>query len=193
MVTVTGKCLVPVNLTQLQVFLDSLVPKDKLQEFTVKLDGREKVKSVFAKLVGAELTVYTGAIVNLGLQKFPEVPDIVSQLMLFCLFGIKKAGDNVDFEIKSTDAGVDECKSDPAFQMLSGKINLFVARFSQTSVPEPVVQVTEVVAPNVTTTQEPVKEEKAKKTSVKDSPYKGVPLTDVPQIEVPANLNLIGV
>ena len=192
MLTLTGKSLVPVNLQQLQSFLNSLVPADKLPEFVIKLDGREKVKSVFAKLAGSELTVYTGAIVNLGSQKFSEVPDIVSQLMLFCLYGIKKAGDHIDFEIKSTDVGVDEVKQDAAFQMLSGKINLFVDRFNAMPVPEqPVVQVTQVAVEPKQAMIKPVKESKPKTVGgVPESPYKDVPLGEVPLVEIPADLDL---
>lgn len=191
MLTVGGRSLVPVNLPQLQAFLNSVVPAEKLPEFTIKVDGREKVKSVFAKLVGTELTIYTGAIVNLGLQKFSEVPDITSQLMLFCLYGIKKAGDHVEFEIKSTDAGVNDVKSDPAFQMLSGKIGLFMDRFGQTNVPEPVVEVTHVAVEPKPADPKPIKESKPKSVGgVPVSPYKDVPLGEVPQVELPAGLDL---
>jgi len=198
MLTCTGKSLVPINIFALQQFLGSVIPKGKLEDFEIHLDARGRVKSVFAKLEGNCLTIYTGAIVGLGSQKFSEISDSVSLLMLFAIYGIKKAGLAEDFEIKSTDQGIAEIKTDANFQMLSGNLNLFMDRFSVINAQAIQTQVESVPAavpepsdkPSVTS--EPVVTEAPKKTtrSSSESPYKGVPLENTPKIDVPDGLDL---
>lgn len=199
MACVTGKSLVPVSIQAFGSFISSVIPAGKLEDFEIKLDGRAKVKSVFAKLENNVLTIYTGAIVSIGSVKFPEVPDASSLLMLFTIYGIKKAGLGEDFEVKSTDQGISEIKVDSNFQMLTGNLHLFMDKFnafSKSFVPvEPVAPVQEVkeqkqeMAVTEVTTFEPEPEKKVKRSS-NDSPYKGVPLENTPKIEVPADLDL---
>lgn len=199
MLNCSGKSLVPINIVAFQQFLNSVIPPGKLESFEIKLDGRAKVKSVFAKLEENVLTIYTGALVGVGLQKFPEVTEPVSLLMLFALYGIKKAGLNEDFEVKSTDQGIAEVKTDANFQMLAGNLHLFMQRFlvindQAIAAPEPAPTVQEPVNSTETVVSEqaveaPVKEKKSK-ASAQDSPYKGIPLENTPKIEVPADLDL---
>ena len=205
MLSCSGKSLVAINIAALQQFLNSVVPQGKLEGFEIKLDARAKVKSVFAKLENNCLTIYTGAIVSLGADKFPEVADVSSLLMLFAIYGIKKAGMNEDFEVKSTDQGIAEIKSDANFQMLTGNLKLFMDRFEtinqqaisqvppvQETPKQEVVQESVEQAPTTNVQVQPVEEAAPKKTSkaANESPFKGVPLVNTPKIEVPADLDL---
>ena len=181
MVTCTGKSLIPINFDVFQTFMNSVVPSTKLPEFNIKLDGRANSKATFAKLSGIDLTIYTGTIVNLGAQKFSDVEDAESLVMLFTIYGVKKAGQGGSFEIKSTDAGIAELKSDPDYRALLGSLNAFMSKFRPLNA--------HAISMGSVIGDATEKASKAK-SGVPVSPYKDIPLTDVPQIEVPADLDL---
>lgn len=207
MVTCTGKSLIPISIEAFQSFMNSVVPQAKLPEFTIKLDARPRVKSVFAKLEGTELTLYTGPIVNQGAQKFSEISDAFSLLMLFTIYGVKKAGAGEDFEVKTNDQGVSNTKCDTVFQELSGKVHFFVEKFVPINQQAIMASVEPVLAPDATPSisttpgqpvgqyipdSQPVQDtvEKPKKASSKVSPFKDVPLENTPKIDVPDDLDL---
>jgi len=187
MITVGGKSCIPIGVDNLRRFLEMLVPADKLPDFVVKLDGREKVKSVFAKLDGSVLTVYTGAVACCGAECFPEVKDARSLLFLFIFYGVKKAGVKQGFEIKSNAQGVSALKSDSDFQVLTNQISLFMDKFDSMFKDVPVVSVD---------VGQVIKESVPKKQSEKEPKDPGsvfVPLGETPKIEVPEGLDLTAV
>ena len=192
MVNCTGKSLIPISFEVYQKFMNSVVPPNKLPEFTIKLDARSNAKASFAKLKGTELTIYTGTIINLGSQKLPNIPDPMSFIMLFTIYGIKKAGIGGEFDLKTTDAGLAELKCDTDFQALSGQLHFFMEKFiplNSQAISTPSMFDT---APVVSTVENAgsVNTPKEKKTKVDESPYKGQPLGETPKIQVPVDLDL---
>ena len=190
MVSCTGKSLIPISFEVYQKFMNSVVPSAKLPEFNIKLDARSNAKASFAKLKGIDLTIYTGTIINLGPQKLPDIPDPLSFVILFTIYGVKKAGTGGEFDIKTTDAGIAELKCDPDFQVLSSQLHFFMEKFvplNTQAISAPVMSM-ESSGETVVTESKPVTEQKASK--ILESPYKGVPLGDTPKIVVPADLDL---
>ena len=190
MVNCTGKSLIPISFEVYQKFMNSVVPSAKLPEFNIKLDARSNAKASFAKLKGIDLTIYTGTIVNLGSQKLPDIPDPLSFVILFTIYGVKKAGTGGEFDIKTTDAGIAELKCDPDFQVLSSQLHFFMEKFvplNTQAISAPVMSM-ESSGETVVTESKPVTEQKVSK--ILESPYKGVPLGDTPKIVVPADLDL---
>ena len=188
MVNCTGKSLIPISFEVYQKFMNSVVPADKLPEFNIKLDARSNAKSTFAKLKGTELTIYTGCIINLGSQKLPNIPDPMSLLMLFTIYGVKKAGIGGEFEIKTNDTGVAELKCDTDFRALSGQLHFFMEKFIPLTTQAISAPATATVSSTVSEAPKPVTEQKSTKTPA--SPYKGQPLGETPKIQVPADLDL---
>ena len=203
MITCTGKSLIPISFDAYQKFMSSVIPPQKLPDFNIKLDARSNVKSTFAKLKGIDLTLYTGAMINYGLSKFPNILDVESLLMLFTLYGVKKAGMGVDFEAKTTDAGIAELKCDTDFQFLLEKLPLFMAKFiplnkqalasvsfSVNVVQEASVDSSSVGSPLSESALVETEKSAPKTRATNVSPYKNVPLSDTPKISVPADLDL---
>ena len=198
MVTISGKSLVPVNFEALGKFFNVLVPPEKLASFNVKLDGREKVKSVFAKLDEKELTVYTGGIVNCMGDKFPECTSFQSLILLFILYGIKQASMGQVFEVKTTDSSISAIRADEQFSQTMTQLPLFERKLMQLYPDAFTASVEDVkAAPIVSGSIKPVAGEKEKpKKAAKKKVTEGIktaPLDNTPKIEVPADLNLMEV
>lgn len=191
MVNCTGKSLIPISFDVYQKFMNSVVPPNKLPEFNIKLDARSNAKASFAKLKGVDLTIYTGTIINLGAQKLPNISDALSLVILFTIYGVKKAGTGGEFELKTNDAGVAELKCDPDFQALSGQLHFFMEKFAPLNTQAISASVMSSVSSDgktVVAESKSATEPKPAKTPA--SPYKGQPLGETPKIQVPADLDL---
>ena len=197
MVTFTGRSIVPINFDSFQKFINSLVPSDRVESVEIKLDGREKVKSVFAKLEGTTLTIYTGAIVNCSNGKFPECQRLQSLILLFILYGIKKLNRGDSFEIKTTDASISNIKAETDFATMTKQLPLFENKLLELhpNAYDAVVHETPAPSPMViteTASAEPVqpvvKANKSHKKGASNAVF--LPLENTPKIECPADLDL---
>ena len=201
MVKCTGKTCIPISLDAVSKFFNRIVPEDKLSEFNIKLDGRANVKSVYAKLEGTTLTIYTGGVLNSGSVHFPNLSS-QALLILLIIFGIKKAGMGQSFEIKAADQSVAECLADQDFVHLQGQLQNFCEKFVQLY-PNAFVEDVQPVNEKTVVQSQPLENQsnekfaeskpKAKKTSSKKNAVDEsvfIPLENTPKIECPADLDL---
>ena len=193
MVICTGKSCIPVNFQTFEQFFNKLVPEDKLATLDIKFDGRENVKSVFAKLTDTTLTLYTGSIKNFGDQHFQKSPEDL--LILFTIYGVKCAGVSESFECKVNDQSIAKIKADDKFIQLVDKVGQFKAKYLQLypegftpSVPAESKPVTESVAVSVGAPKKAVKASKSKSKTVDKSMF--IPLENTPKIDCPPDLDL---
>ena len=179
MVKCTGRSLIPISFDVFEKFMNSVVPSAKLPEFNVILDDRAKIKATFAQLEGVTLTIFTGPIISMGQTKLTDVSDVLTMLMLFTLYGVKKAGQGQNFILKTKDDAVAGLYADNDFQELKSKVHFFMEKFKPLN---------DQALASMPVVQQDQQEKTTKKAGV--SPYKDIPLGDTPKIEVPENLDL---
>ena len=190
MLQVTGKSVLNLNVKQLQLFLDVLMPTEKEldQNLFIVLDAR-KIKSKYLEITtgddGEKITVFTGALKDYGIkdQEFNHQlyagqlqPDTAVLGLLFVLYGIKKARKKELQTVKTTESAINTLFADPDFKIFFKNIGAFYAKYQEQAV-------------NISP-EDLMESARGGKANAEVSPYKNVPLGEVPLIAVPEDLDL---
>lgn len=190
MLQVTGKSVLNLNVKQLQLFLDVLMPTEKAldQNLTIQLDAR-KIKSKYLEITtgddGEKVTVFTGALKDYGIkdQGFNQQlyegqlqPDTGILGLLFVLYGIKKARKKELQIVKTTESAINGLFADVDFQVFLKNIKAFYTKYQEQA---------SKISP-----EDLMESVSGGKVNAAASPFKNVPLGEVPLIEVPVDLDL---